>query len=466
MKKALSATLALCLTVLSPVLASPLPAVADSSSSATTVTDTATGTLSVLDFANIEKEIMARNPVVLANQHLVDSTTYGYYAVNSNLSDLANAQSTLNAQIGPLQTTLNGLQATLAGLKSGTPVAPPTPYTDITHSLTLPSANEGTLLGNDSALYADGLTTAATVYQTTIGNLTANRDALNKQIYQLESQQASLSGTLDQVKLQTQMANKQLVWAAQSLYSAYNKITSQQGDLKNSLALLQKQLDGVNLQVSLGLATEYDVNGVQDKIGDLQLVIDNLSTQANSVKGDLNLLLGQPYDSDLTLHTVSDPDLNAIQAINFKADSDAALAASYLVRIDTKVRDTKQNVANLNEGNYGSGSNEYLQAQADLDKEQVNLVDAARKFNSAFSKAYTDLVSKQKALTTEQAKLKNVALTAAQGQARYDAGLISGIMLNGIQTGYLSEQVKVQNLQNDLQMAYTKYQWMKAGLSL
>lgn len=464
MKKAVSASLGLFLA-LSPLVFSSVPALAEGTATTMTTATTATTAtatnattpttpITYLQFSAIEQDITANNPTVLANQHLVDSTDYGYAVLNSNVNDMQNALNSLGTAITAFQTSENNLNSNLA---SYTAMPPNTPYLS-----NLTNANDNKLLAG----LASNTGYLAGIYQANIQSLQANQTSLLKQLYQLESRQASLAGTLAQVNLQTTMVDKQLVWAAQSLYAGYNKIAAQQQDLNNTLGFLQEQLAAVKVQVSLGMATADAVAAVQSKISDVRFALDNLGTQATSVKGDLNMLLGQDYDTPLSVQAMPGPDTTGLESVNFDNDIDTALAASYSIQIETKIRDTKQNVANLDSTNYGNGSYEYLQAKADLDGEQVKLDDETRKFSNAFHKAYEDVRMKEEALTYEKTKRQTQWTQLNETTVKYNLGMVSELEFAAAQSAYQSELSKVQNLQNDLEMSYTKYQWMKNGLSL
>ncbi|MHB1651860.1 MAG: TolC family protein [Desulfitobacteriaceae bacterium] len=461
MKRLIAVTLAFLMVSLAPVLSQPAPVYADGSTGTTNGTGSTTiNTLSVIGFNDIEKEIMARNPTVQANQHLVDSTSYGYSTLSISVSDMQTAISGLDTAITIFQNTENSLVAS--------------PYSPTTTSSPLGSVSSavgdvGTLFQNDNKLLGGiSADTAALIglYASNVQSFQANKSSLQHQLYQLQDQQASLAGTVDQVKLQTEMADKQLVWAAQSLYAAYNKIILQQQDLANNLNQLQKQLVAVTLQQSLGMTTDTDVSGLQNKINDLQFAYDNIAMQAASIKGDLNMLFGQDYDTPLNILTTPEPSDNLVKAVNYNNDIDSTLALSYSVRLETNSRDTKNGLVSLDQDNYGITSNQYLKAKADLDGEQLKLDDETRKFSSTFHKAYEDFQTKQKALNNEKAKLQTEFTKLNQLTLKHDLGMVSDLEYAAGQAPYQSEQIKVQNLASDLEMSYTKYQWMKQGLSL
>ena len=427
----------------------------------------------VINFIDIENQILARNPTVLVNQHLVDSTSYGYASLSNTVSDISYA-------ISGLDTAITNFQASEKYLTYGpfAPTAPPlsppsSPRPNVGGSFpnlpdntaTLP--NDNALLVNENTLLGGVKTNTNELiglYESSIKSLQANKDSMQKQLQQLQSQQVSLAGTVDQVKLQTEMVNKQLVWTAQSMFTSYNKISLQQNDLANNLAVLQKQLTVATLQQSLGLILQTDVTGLQIKINDLQSASDNLTTQLEMVKGELNLMLGQNYDASLLIQATPSVSDSQVMAVNYDKDVNGALALSYIVRLETKARDTKKNLSDW--ANSYFSYYDYQKAKADLDGEQAKLDDETRKFRSAFHKSYEDVLTKQKTLNLERVKLQLEFVKLNQLILKHDLGMVSDLEFVGGQATYQSEVIKVTNLESDLELSYTKYQWMLKGLTL
>ena len=460
MKRWTKVTSAVSMLVMFVSLVSPVQALAEQT--------TTNSRLTSLDFASIEKEVSARNPVVSVNKDLVDSTSYGKLTLSNTISDMNNAIDELDNGIDNFKDAETALKSSpyySATISQGT-LPNPTGYTDLSGSVGTDGGlgtNDKVLLGGVSA----NLSSIVGLYDSNIASLEGNKKSLQKQLDQLQSQHASLEGTLEQVKLQTEMGNKLLVWAAQSLYAAYNKLTAQQQDLTAGMDLLLKQLAATKLRVELGFALDSDLALVQNKINDLHLASDTLTMQTLFLKGDLNILLGQDYDSPLEIQTMPDADLAKISTASFNRDVDGATDLSYSIRTETALRDAKKNVANLylNDSDYGDKSNQYLQAKADQDAEEVKVEDDTRKFQNDFHKAYVDLQIKQETYNVEQDKLKTETTNFNQAKLKHDLGLISDLELAGATNSLYSEQNKVQSLANDLEMSYVKYQWMKTGVS-
>lgn len=456
MKKVLAVTLAFCMLSLVPIVSKPVPAFADGNTNNTDTSGTTDTTLSLLNsisFDDIEKEIMARNPTVQANQHLFNSTSSGYTSLDNTVNDLEDSFDTLGDQISGLDTMVTNLENQAFPVILD-PLHNAVQFQNISAA---PSADDQVLFNNEYNMILQ-------TYKSNVTSLQNSAASLNNQIEQLKSQRITLAGAVAQVKLQTEMINKQLVWAAQNLYTTYNKIMLQQQEQTNNLVLLKRQLEAVTLQESLGMGTAVDVSGLQNKINDLQLFCDNLTNQAAAVKGNLNIFFGQAYDTPLTIQPTPNPDDNKIQTVNFSNDLNDALEASYTIQLESKAVETKKKLADFTYDHHKYFT-DFTKTNEDLEGEQVKLADTTRKFSNDFHNTYEDLQSKQKALINEKAKLLTEKTKQDQMTLKHDLGMVSELDFAAAQVAYQSEYNKVQSLQNDLEMAYTKYLWMKAGLS-
>lgn len=266
-------------------------------------------------------------------------------------------------------------------------------------------------------------------YQSIVGNLMANKASLQAQIDGLEDQQSDMWKSW----LQVDQGKDQTIWGAQTLYLSYYNLYDQKDNLSNNLNLLQKQLSVLKLQESLGMVTATQVAEVESQIKDLQMGLDQLNKGLEGIKGQLNVFLGQDYDTPLQLKEPVSLAQSKIRAMDYEGDLEDALVQSYDVRLEDN--------SNKRE-------------------------DAERSFTLAFHNAYQDVQDKLKTLDLESYKLTNEKTKYDQAVLKNSLGLMSNLEFEGARSKYTTQVNKVDTAEEDLLKAYTAYDWMKQGLTI
>lgn len=233
--------------------------------------------------------------------------------------------------------------------------------------------------------------------------------------------------------LQVDQGKDQTIWGAQQLYLSYFNLYDQRDDLNTKLVLLQKQLSSLQLKESLGMATHLQVIDVESQIKDLNMAIDQLTKGLDGMKGQLNVFLGQDYDTPLNLKEPVSLAQSKINAMDYEEDLEDALVQSYNVRLEE-----------------------------DSDKRE----DAERNFTLAFHNAYQDVQDKQKSLDLERYKLTNEKAKYDQAVLMNSLGLLSNLEFEGAHSQYTAQVNKVDKAEQDLLQAYMAYDWMKQGLTI
>jgi len=280
--------------------------------------------------------------------------------------------------------------------------------------------------------------------ENTINAFKNYRDYMNYNLLRLYSfQLSSLQGTLGSVEkqndnmwksyLQIDMAEDQIAWGAQQLYLTYYGLTQTKDNLQTNVTSLQKKLTAQQLKESLGLAIHTDVTATELQIKELNMTIDKLNQSMNDLKGQLNVMLGQDFDTELTLSEPSSVSQSKLRDMNYEEDLDDALVQSYNVRLKD-------------------------------DSDEIE--DAERSFTLAFHQAYQNVQDKKKALELEQLKLNNEQLKYDQNILMNSLGLVSPLDFEGLRSLYLTQVNKVKTAQQDVLQAYTAYDWMKKGLTV
>lgn len=361
-----------------------------------------TDTIHSLSFDKLDEEMNAHSPLIL------------------NMGDsVANASSDLSDGIDGLKKTLNGL------LNS------PNKPLDYVVGMTM-----GEVLAKDPGpknvfgseqerldyVYAE-------VNYINLFNYVNQITSLQAQIDSLENNQ----GDLWKSWLQVEQGKDQTIRGAQQLYLSYSDLNNKKDNLSVNLSLLQKQLSSFQLMESLGLGTHLQVIEVESQIKDLNMALDQLNKGLDGIKGQLNVFLGQDFDTTLQLKEPSTLSQSKINAMDYEVDLADALVQSYSVRLEE-----------------------------DSDKRK----DAERSFTLAFHNAYQDVQDKKKALDLERDKLTNTKTKYDQAVLKNSLGLLSNLEFEGERSKYTTQVNAVDTAEQDLLKSYTDYDWMKQGLTI
>ncbi len=360
--------------------------------------------ITTLSFDKIEEEILARNPVVIANNDQVSDGWSDLSDGTKKLKDLRDklkaAQKLIIDQYFPGQT----VEAVML-------LVPPTLVSKPEDSNT-----------NDQELlkYMNRILVAN--YETQI-------QSIQQQIDGLEDKQDDLWKSI----LQKDAGNYQLVWGTEQLFITYNGLSRQQADLVSNISLLDKQVKVANLQKELGFATGVDVKGSELKLKELNQTNQNLTKQREYLKQQINLMLGQDVTTGLMIEATPKPDYHAVNTMDYEEELDDALDRSFNVRLQDK--DLKHD-------------------------------DEERKFIVAFKQAFDGVKEKKDSLSIETDKLQVEKEKLDHLKLKYDLGMVSKLEYDAGIAAYQAQENKVKGMDEELFKAYRKYQWMKKGLTL
>ncbi len=266
--------------------------------------------------------------------------------------------------------------------------------------------------------------------------------------------------TIQKLSLIADMTGKGQVYAAQSLYLAYNDLLLNQEDLRSQLRLTQKNLDIQRLRQTLGLLTSTDVKSIELQVADLGRKLMGLAENLSSIRGDLNLMLGQDYDTTLTLQTVPEVDISKIAKMAYDEDLQTTMDHSLSVLIQANALSLKGTQLN-----YSSGI-AYNQVDVEYDSEALKLVSEKRKLVKAFDKAYQDVKDKQNDLQVVQNTLTNESKKYDLLSLKYKLDIISLLEYESGTADYQNKVNSVTIAKHNLFKAYLTYDWMLQGLNV
>ena len=410
----------LMLMPLSPVYASESVTNDPTVSGSTTSNKVVLQDIYQFNYADIEKVIMERNPTVKTNMDLIDSADNGYLAIDDARGDISSS-------VGGISKMIKSLRAQL---------------------------NEDGITPEEQA-----------AIQVQIKGYQAQIASLGNSIESLENQSEDAEKSVEQAKLNVEMVNQQILSGTENLFFTNDALTIQMQGIENNISYLNKKSEAITLQRTLGMVSELDVSTFDQQIKDLNYQLDMLKQQQETVRGQVNLMIGQDFNHPLELSTNLSVDKVEVAALNYTNDFKKTMDKSYSIKLQEMEIDAKQLALEHSEESDGKDSYAYKKAQADLDAETTKLADVNKKLKQEFDLAYNDIQDKLEASELEQSRLDNLKTKLSNAQLSNKLGLISNLDLTAATVEYDGQVLKAQNAQEDLMKTYTTYQWLLKGVS-
>jgi hypothetical protein len=372
-----------------------------------------------LNYADIEKVIAERNPTVKTNMDLIDSADNGYLAINDAKGDISSSVGSLTQMIKALRVKEN----------------------------------------------ADGTTPEQkATYEVQIRGYQAQIASLGNSIATLENNAEDAEQSVAKAKTNVEMVNQQIFSSTQSLFFANDALGIQRKGLEDNISYLTKKNEAINLQKALGMVSALDVSTFDQQIKDLNYQIDMVKQQQDTVRGQVNLLVGQDFNHPLDLiGNYSFDEANA-STQDYPKDLQTAMEKSYALKLQQMDIDAKQLALDHSEEMDGIDTYAYKKAQADLDAAKTTLDDVNKKLKQQFDQAYNDVHDKLEASKLEQSRLDVEKTKLSNAQLSNKVGTLSNLDLEGVTVEYNGQVLKAQNAQEDLLKAYTVYQWLLKGV--
>lgn len=399
--------------------------------------------ISRINYDDIEKTILERNMTVKINKDTIATHAIEY-------SNLADTESNIEFGIAKLETLVSIFRE---------------------HNTVFEKPSDDFLKDNPELenIYSN-LDTVFTLLKDTndsnIITLENNISSMKKQLESMQKQKNDMARGIQKIIIQAEMTNNEVVRLAESLIFAYNSIQQEEKNINISLATLQKNLNAMNIKHSLGYVSKQDVQDLQSKIEDLDLTKEALIKQKENLKGELNLFLGQAYDTPLEIIFTQTLDDNKLNSMDDTKDLNTILSNSYTLELQQYEVDARKNYFDMVEDECSEQSDEYLLASKELEIEKLRFEESKNKNIISFRNLYKEVKNKQKSLTLENKKLQYEKDKLNSLDLKYSLGLISKLEYDNAKESYDTQVVAIETAKADLFKSYRKYEWMLKGLSV
>lgn len=269
---------------------------------------------------------------------------------------------------------------------------------------------------------------------------------------------------LEKAILNLEMANKNIIYGAQSLYLGYNDLIRHKSGLTGNLDLLEKQIEIVKLQEELGFVKSLDVNEVEIQIQGIKSTIKDLENQMETIKKDFNLMLGRDFHKTLELEDSFKIDQKIISNIDYKKDLKLAKRNNYSIKLKNYDYEIKDNDLIWAEeyGNY----NDRRLARRDFENTQTEFVQMHKEVESTFDKIYEKVETKSDKLETTRKQFEHEEEKYRISELKYEQGMISGIELKKDMIEYNTKKNDLKAVKQDLFKTLIEYKGFLDGFNL
>lgn len=407
-----------------------------------------------IEYNFIDRLILSRNTTVKTNENTIDK-------LYINFSSLDDAEDDLKDSINDMENLLDSMKNTASPYTKQSVAKPADDAAPIDFIIFGINENVNAIISSLEA-----------VNKKNIDTLAENIDSMEEQLDNIKDQRLDMHKLINKMKVQTEMINNQMVWTGENLILAYNSLEIEKKNIDRNLALLQNQLKALNLRKELGLVAEIDVENLELSIDDLNYNKKNLSTQQDNIKRQLNLLIAQPYDTQLEITFTPEINYDKVDTMNFQEDLDDSKDKSYTLKIQEYELEAKQTAVDRAYDNDDEDDDEdereqeYALALEDLDDEKLKAQDTEREYILSFKKLYEEVKDKKEALDMQNKKFEYQKDNLKALDLRYSLGLISKMEYDSSKESYNNQEAKVESAKIDLAKSYKKYEWLLNGLTI
>lgn len=233
------------------------------------------------------------------------------------------------------------------------------------------------------------------------------------------------------------------VLTAQTLMNSYNQMALTAKAQEKNAEALKNQYEAAVRKNAVGLATGAEVQAAKDAMDQAANSAASASEQARQLRASLLNYLGLEDTESMAIGTVPEPDLAAIEAVDYETDKRHAIGNSSAVQ-----------------------SARHLGASSTYQKNQrfKNVAEAEGTAEADYEAAYQSLMAAKISYEAAEDGYSSAWMEYEALERRMQAGMVSqGEYLSG-QAQYLTAQAKRQTASMNLVQAYETYQGLVKGI--
>ncbi len=232
--------------------------------------------------------------------------------------------------------------------------------------------------------------------------------------------------------------------AAQTVMNSYNQMAGNLLAREKSVEALTASYNETVRRQSVGAATQADVSAARDSMEEAVNSLESLREQAGELRRQLLSMLGLTDAENVVIGEIPEPDLAAIEAINFEADQVKAVGNS------SQVQEARHSSA------VGTAAvNRKLKAVDTAEGEAM----------AEILETYQTLTAKATAYRAALASWESAELTYQSLQHKKQAGMVGNVEYLEGEASYLESCADKAAAAMELVQAYETYCWEVKGVA-
>ncbi len=348
--------------------------------------------------------------------------------------------------------TAKSLLMTAAGMTGGS-----VDYTAQTEGLEAQAASYQSLIdGMDAAMRE--LDTDIDLYKTYAAQkklLQNSLDSLQASISAPQYSTASLQAEDMAYQLQRQSKDiaNQLAAGAQNMLISVRTLQLSEEQLNRQLDAAERNISTLELKLSCGMVSQYDVDTAKHQRDNLCISIDRLQSQCRDMASNIALMCGFGADTLImpsTLAKVYHGDLNKM---DYKTDLQQVLKNSYTIWQKWVEFRSTSNKYDEND----AGAEEALQAARD------SVTAEQKEVENAFQTIFQSVLDKKEARDAAETALEQAELDFKTQTIKYNSGMLSMMDYLDAQDKKADAEQALSTAELELLSAYKQYQWALEG---
>lgn len=231
---------------------------------------------------------------------------------------------------------------------------------------------------------------------------------------------------------------------AQTLMNSYNQMVQNVEYQEKRVESLQAAFEAMGRKQAAGSATQAQLKEAQKNLDTAKNSLESLRLQASQLRQQLLTMLGIEDSSQVVIGTVPEPDMAAIEAVDYESDKIRAMGNDKSVQNARHTSASSTTEINI----------------------RFSLVDEAEGTKeAAFLASYQNLQASKTAYEAALTAFQSAQLAYEGLQRKQQAGLLTGTQYLEGQASYLEKKAAKETAAMNLTAAYESYCWDVKGIS-
>lgn len=231
--------------------------------------------------------------------------------------------------------------------------------------------------------------------------------------------------------------------SAQTLMNSYNQMVLNTEYQAKRVEALQAAWEAMVRKQTAGSATQDQVKESRKSLDTAGNSLESLKLQARELRRQLLTMLGLTDSERIVIGAIPEPDMAAIDAVNYEGDKDRAMGN------DSSVQNARHTSASST-------------TQMDLRFKKVEAAEGTAE--AAFLAAYQDLLAKKTQYQAALASFQSAQLTYEGLMRKQQAGLLTNTEYLEGEAAYLEKKASKETASMNLVAAYEAYCWEVKGI--